>query len=177
MLWRQTWVADPQAAALADRHYSRITIGAREFAPPGYKLILVLPNYRALWVSHAVKPGIARADGFEYWYCSLFRNESSRLATVLIRQAIEATRWYWRHWPLPADGFVTFIDERKIQSTPGKPYGWTFLEAGFEPLKRTKSRDYLMLQLSRDKLAASEPRPAPYLGGVQQPTLGLEVAV
>lgn len=172
MLWRQTWAADPRAAAMADRHYSRQHPGTREFAPPGYKVILVLPGYRALWVSQSPKPGIARADGGSYWYCSLFRNESGRLATVLIRQAIEATLWAWSHWDLPRDGFVTFINERKIQAPPdGKPYGWTFEDAGFAPLRRTKERDLLMLQLPREQLALMTPRPAPRLGGGIQMSL------
>jgi hypothetical protein len=166
MLWRQTWASDPRAAALADRHYSRRHVGARDFAPPGYKVVLVLPNYRALWVSHAVRPDIPRADGGDYWYCSLFRNESGRLASVLIRQAVEATLWCWSHRPLPRDGFVTFIDERKVALPPGgKPYGWTFHEAGFAPLRRTKHRDLLMLALPRHALARLTPRPAPRLGG------------
>lgn len=33
--WQRTWRADPRAAALADRHYSRGTPGASQFAPPG----------------------------------------------------------------------------------------------------------------------------------------------
>ena len=40
MLWRQTWASDPRAAALADRHDSRRHVGARDFAPPGYKVVL-----------------------------------------------------------------------------------------------------------------------------------------
>src|SRR5438105_384685 len=148
MLWRRTSTIDQQARMVADRHYSRQQPGTREFCAPGYKVILVLPNYRALWASHAISSAVVRADGLDCWDCSLFRNESSRLATVLIRQALEATLWSWRHVPLPRDGFVTFINERKIQAPPdGKPYGWTFLEAGFVPVRRTKVRDLLMLQM------------------------------
>jgi hypothetical protein len=166
MHWRRTWAADPRARALADRHYSRQQPGTREFAPPGRKVILVTAQYRALWVSQAPAPGIARADGGDYWYCSLFRNESSRLATVLIRQAIAATRHAWRHVPLPRDGFVTFINERKVQPPPaGKPWGWTFQEVGFMEVRRTRVRDLLMLQLPREALLAIPPRPAPRLGG------------
>jgi hypothetical protein len=172
MLWRRTWVADPRARAVADRHYSRRTPGSREFAPPGHKVVLVTAGYRALWVSHATAPGIARADGGDYWYCSLFRNESSRLASVLIRQAIEATRAAWAHRALPADGFVTFLDEKQIQAPPaGKAYGWTFAEVGFVPVRRTKERDYLMLQLPLSALLAITPRAAPYAGGARQLTL------
>lgn len=161
---------------MADRHYSRQTIGAREFSPPGFKTVLVLPGYRALWVSQTVTPGMRRADGGEYWYCSLFRNESSRLASVLIRQAIEATRYVWRHHALPADGFRTFIAEDKIQMPPdGKPYGWTFQQVGFESTGYTKERHLLRLELSRERLAAFQPRPVPYLGGGYQQTF--EVAV
>lgn len=172
MLWRQTWVADPKARELADRHYSRGTVGAAQFAPPGYKVVLVLPGYKGLWVSQTVTPGMPRADGGEYWYCSLFRNESSRLASVLIRQAIEATLWVWRHHRLPADGFRTFIKESAIQAPPtGKAHGWTFEQVGFQPTGYTKWNHLLRLELPLAHLLTFTPRPVPQLGGGTQASL------
>lgn len=49
--WQLTWRADPRAAALADRHYSRKTPGAAQFSPPGRCLPLILPRGDAVWVT------------------------------------------------------------------------------------------------------------------------------
>jgi hypothetical protein len=43
--------ADPRGAALADRHYSRRTIGAPQFMPPGRKLVLLTADADAVWGS------------------------------------------------------------------------------------------------------------------------------
>ena len=69
LMWRRTHHTDPQAVALSDRHYSRQHPGSPEFTPPGYKVVLVLPNYRALWASHTGDVTVPRADGLECWSC------------------------------------------------------------------------------------------------------------
>lgn len=168
MLWRRTSVTDQGARLLMDRHYSRDahSIGHPLFTPPGRKIVLVLPPYRGLWITGYES---VRHDGYDCWCCNVFRNESGRLASVLIRQALAATMHIWAHVPIPRDGLITFIDERKVQVPPvGLPYGWTFLAAGFEQVGRTKDRDLLILQLSAARLREIAPRAIKWLDGSRQ---------
>ncbi len=48
MRWLLSWRADPLARAIADGHYSRQTVGAAQFVPPGRCLVLVIPG-AAYW--------------------------------------------------------------------------------------------------------------------------------
>lgn len=50
MLWERSWRADPRARELADRHYNRQKVGAKQFVPPGRCLVLVIPNV-AFWIT------------------------------------------------------------------------------------------------------------------------------
>lgn len=59
MLWRETWRADPQAARIADRHYSRKTPGSAQFSPPGRCMILIRDD--ALWCTSWPLPAPAPA--------------------------------------------------------------------------------------------------------------------
>jgi hypothetical protein len=165
MLWRRTWTADPRAALVADGHYSRKTPGSPQFSPPGRRVVLVLPHYRALWVSSHER---VRHDGYDAWFCTIFRNLSGRLATVPRRQAIEATLAVWSHVPLPRDGFMTFIDETKVTPSPGQPFGWTFQAVGFVPRGRSSDRDLLRLQLPREALAGFARRPVSWINNSRQ---------
>lgn len=168
MHWRRTAVTDQGARRLMDRHYSRDarSIGHPLFTPPGRKIVLVLPGYRGLWITGYES---VRHDGYDALTCNVFRNESGRLASVLIRQALAATMQIWAHAAVPRDGLITFIDTRKVQAPPvGLPYGWTFLTAGFEEVGRTKDRDLLILQLSAARLSAIQPRAVKWLDGSRQ---------
>ena len=133
MLWSQSYRADPMGAALADRHYSRKTPGAYQFAPPGRALVLVAE--RAVWVSvfprgefnhHAWAP--------DAMVCTLFRNEGAHLSSDLVRDALAATRWRWPE--VPETGLVTFIDPRKVK--PKAHPGYCFRVVGFKEIGRTK---------------------------------------
>jgi len=62
------------------------------------------------------------------WVNSLFRNESSVLSSLLIREAVAATRMIWSD--TPPLGIVTFVDANKVRHKrdPGRCYrkaGWT----------------------------------------------------
>ena len=125
---------------MADRHYSRKTIGSRQFAPPGRKLVLYIPGplwpfeVAAAWVwwhPHENAPigrnGCRRADGYDGWYnCSLFRNESAPvLSSELIREAVDLVN---KEWGLPPYGYDTYVWPEKLRSiNPGYCYqkaGW-----------------------------------------------------
>ncbi len=49
MTWALVSVCDPRARALADRHYSRQRVGARDFVPPGRRLVLLTADSLAAW--------------------------------------------------------------------------------------------------------------------------------
>lgn len=160
MLWALSNHADPRAVPLADRHYSRKTIGASQFTPPGRKMVLLTPEANSLWVtSYPFKEYVKHAWGGA-WLCALFRNESPHLASELIVQAVAATRWKYKE--VPALGMVTMIDRKKVRPTKvrGKDvWGWTFRKAGFVEVGETKG-GLLVMQLTPDRVpAAQEPLP------------------
>ena len=133
MKWRISYAADPVAAAIADRHYSRQTPGSAQFAPPGRKLVLIDDD--ALWVSWWPFSEYVKHAWPGAWVCSLFRNEGAHLSSDLIREALAATLW---RWPEPPDlGMVTFVERSAVR--PKRNPGYCFLKAGFEPVGRTKS--------------------------------------
>jgi hypothetical protein len=126
-VWQLRSKGDPAACALADRHYSRQRPGSGQVGPPGRLLVMVTPCERAVWVTHWPRPDLA-LDGLDAWRCSIFRNEGAGLSSDLIKaaMALTAERWHDR----PADGWVTWIDARKVRHKrdPGRCYlkaGWT----------------------------------------------------
>jgi hypothetical protein len=132
--WHESWRADPGARRLADRHYNRQKVGAKQFVPPGRDLVLVTADYDALWIrswpfAEYVKHAWAGA-----WVNSCFRNESSARASELIVAAVAATRA--KFGEPPGLGMVTFVDASKIKPTrqPGRCY----LKAGFRYVGHTQ---------------------------------------
>jgi hypothetical protein len=126
MRWLLTWRADTRLAAIADRHYSRRTPGAAQFAPAGPVVPLITGCQRAGWVTWSTDfPDSDRLR--ESWVCSLFRNEGAGLSSELILEALAATRSEWGD--PPAAGTVTFVDPARVRSA--RP-GACFRIAGFE---------------------------------------------
>lgn len=128
MLWRMSHRADPEACRIADRHYSRQKIGSPQFVPPGRCLVLMAetPSGRALWVTSWPFAQYVKHAWAGAWVCSLFRNEGAALSSLLIRQAVAATRAFFG--AAPALGIITFVKPSAIRSTnPGYCYkaaGW-----------------------------------------------------
>lgn len=120
-----TTPADPECAALADRHYSRGKIGARQFLPNGRKIVIRdsqgLIVFGWLWCYEGL-----RLDDQSGYNCTLFRNESSRLSSEVI---LECERIAVSTWG-PNRGF-TYVKPSAIRSVnPGycfKRAGWRFL--------------------------------------------------
>lgn len=80
MNWRPVKRDNAEARALADRHYSRQTIGAREFMPPGRTFVLLAPG--AVWgVCENVFRGRRRLR------VTIFRNESEVRSSELVTEA------------------------------------------------------------------------------------------
>jgi hypothetical protein len=111
---------DPEMAALADRHYTRQTIGARQFAGNGEKIVLRDSAGLILfvWLKQSW-----RLDSLAGFNCQWFRNESERRASEII---LEAESFAVERWG-PGLAF-TFVDPSKIRSVnPGccfKKAGW-----------------------------------------------------
>jgi hypothetical protein len=137
MEWCLSHRADRRAAALADRHYTRQTVGSAQFVPPGRCLVLLTPDADALWVTSWPDARYVKHAWAGAWMCSLFRNEapSRYLSSTLIREAVAATRAYFGKPPLL--GMVTFVDPSCVRAKrdPGRCYR----RAGFRPVGTTKS--------------------------------------
>lgn len=147
-MWVRSSRGNPDARALADRHYNRQKPGATQFVPPGSCLVLLSICKRALWVTSAPLAEFAKHDWAGAWVCSLFRNEGAGRASDLIRDAVAATRAYYGE-PPPL-GMVTFVNPAFVRPTRVRGqdvYGWTFLKAGFRPVGRTHYRNRIALQL------------------------------
>lgn len=113
---------DAECAALADRHYSRRTIGAKQFAYSGRKLVLRDHEGLVLFVWMFPDPAM-RMDGQTGYNNAIFRNESTRQSSAII---IEAERLAVEKWG--PNRAYTYIDATKVASVnPGycfKCAGW-----------------------------------------------------
>jgi hypothetical protein len=95
--WRRVDKAFPSARVMADKHYTRQTIGNRQWTRPGYNLVLYKEYrrgralfcwWRPKWESGIV--GTERKDGLRVVECTMFRREGrTPLASSLIRSAVE----------------------------------------------------------------------------------------
>ena len=133
--------ASPRARRLADRHYSRQTVGAEQFVPPGACLVvagvesrmnvLITPDGKAYWVTSWPKAEYVHHAWAGAWICSAFRNEGAGLSSELIREAVAATR---AHWAPPNLGMVTFVDADRVRRK--RDPGRCFVRAGFQRAER-----------------------------------------
>jgi hypothetical protein len=151
--WSLSNRAAPEPRAIADRHYNRQKIGARQFVPPGRCVVLYQPN--AFWVTSWPFPEYVKHAWAGAWICSAFRNEGAGLSSDLIRQAIAATRAIFG--TPPPMGMVTFVDAGKVRHK--RDPGRCFIKAGFKPCGHTKG-GLVALQLTW----ADIPEPIPPLG-------------
>lgn len=141
--WVRTHNCDPAGRELADRHYSRQTIGAPRFTRPGTNLVLRTPNGDAIWASWF---GKYRRDGLDAYECTIFRNESTYMSSYLIAYACLAT---FETFGDIEDGIITYVDETKVKSN--NP-GFSFRSVGFKKIGRTKKAKLLIYQLKKDDL-------------------------
>lgn len=130
VVWVLSHRFDPRALPLlADRHYNRRKIGSPQFVPPGRCVVLLDSDARALWVTSWPFARYVRHAWGGAWVNSLFRNESDGLSSMLIVQAVAATRAVYGE--PPALGIISFVDAAKTRRKrdPGRCY----LRAGWEP--------------------------------------------
>lgn len=115
---------DVEMAKLADRHYSRRTVGARQFLYSERKLVLRdaagLVLFAWIWPDESM-----RMDGQRGYNNAIFRNESERRSSEIILEAEAAAFAKWG-----PNRLYTYVDPRKIRSVnPGycfKVAGWHY---------------------------------------------------
>ena len=151
MEWCSSWRTDRRIRPLADRHYSRQSIGADNFVPPGRCLVLRTELNDCYWVTSWPYAEYVKHEWAGAWICSAFRKERPGLASELIRQAVAATRWYWPE--IPDLGMVTFVDASKVRHK--RDPGRCFLRAGFKLVGTTKG-GLLAFQMSPDEMPPAE---------------------
>ena len=136
MMWEESWRADPRSRELADRHYNRQKVGAKQFVPPGrcFVLFTKTASGRAFWITSWPFAEYVKHEWAGAWVCSAFRNEGAALSSALILEAVAATRWRWPE--VPELGMITFVDAGKVRRKrdPGRCY----VRAGFELCGKTK---------------------------------------
>lgn len=153
----QTQRADKAAAKIADRHYSRQKPGTDQFTPPGRVIVLVTPEYNALWATSWPYEQYVNRVIPDAWVNSIFRNESNHLSSEMILQAIAVTKWYFGK--PPASGMITLIDTTKVKPIKkrGKNYwGYTYEKAGFQHVTETQG-GLLIFQLLPEKMPVAAP--------------------
>ena len=150
MTWVLSWRADPEAVAIADRHYNRQKVGAQQFVPPGRCVVLKSHCGQAVWVTSWPIAAYVQHAWAGAWMNTLFRNEGAGLSSDLIREAVAITRSIWEPPPL---GLVTFVDAGKIRRKrdPGRCYR----KAGFRHVGFTQA-GLFAFQLLPDAMPPAE---------------------
>lgn len=143
-LWQVTKKTDDSCRQLADRHYSRQTVGAVNFCRPGRNYVLRTLEANSVWVSYYSK---YRDDKFDAIECTLFRNESSYLSSELI---LLASLMSFQHFGESAP--KTIITYVKADSVKSSNAGYCYLKAGYRKLKHTSSRGLLTYEISYEDL-------------------------
>lgn len=172
MIWELSHRSYPAARVLADRHYSRQSVGATGFVPPGRCVVLLSTCRRAYWTTSWPFAEYTKHDWAGAWVNSAFRSEGAGVASEMIVQAVAATRHIW---PTPPDlGMITFIDTAKVKPTyrRGKPtWGYCYIKAGFEEVGYTRG-GLLALQLTVERMPKPEPAIGCHVGGLVTPQRG-----
>jgi hypothetical protein len=166
VIWTLSHRADDAARQLADRHYNRQSVGSAQFVPPGRCLVLYArtESGEAFWVTSWPFAEYVRHDWAGAWICSAFRNEGAALSSLLITEAVAATRHYFGE--PPNLGMITFVDRSKVRNK--RDFGRCYRKAGFKIAGETKGK-LLALQLLPSNMPQPEParpyRPGPLFDG------------
>ena len=150
--WRLSHRAEPQACAIADRHYNRQKIGSPQFVPPGRCLVFRAPN--ALWVTSWPFREYVKHAWPGAWVNSLFRREAGERASTLILEAIAHTR---AEWEAPELGLITFVSPKHVKPVIRRGqsiYGYCYLKAGFKHVGYTKAGLWAWQMLPHEMPAA-----------------------
>ena len=133
----QTTHFDQECRLLADRHYSRRTVGAKQFCYSGRKLVLRNAEGTVLFVWMFPDPTM-RMDGQTGYNCAIFRNESSRRSSDII---LEAEALAFEKWG--PGRLYTYVNPGKIASV--NP-GYCFKCAGWNYVRQSASGQHLLVK-------------------------------
>ena len=127
--WMHMLDGDASCRAIFDRHYSRYVYadGRRPklFVGPGEKIVLMQADGLALCVWRK----FISDDGQTGVNCAIYRNESDRTASTMLKDAM---RIAWERWP--GERLYTYVNPRKVRPTieRSRPvWGWCFYKAGW----------------------------------------------
>ena len=134
--WMHMLDGDPSCRAIFDRHYSRYVYAdgrkPKLFVGPGEKMVLMQADGQALCVWRKFISG----DGQQGVNCAIYRNESQRKASEMLKDAMTEA---WRRWP--GQRLYTYVNPRKVKPTMerGRPvWGFCFYKAGWSFVGLTK---------------------------------------
>jgi hypothetical protein len=130
---------DSEMAVLADRHYSRRTVGARQFCYSGRKLVLRNTEGTVLFVWMFPDP-VMRMDAQTGYNCAIFRNESPRLSSEII---LEAETLAFEKWG--PNRMYTYIDPAKVAS---RNPGYCYKVVGWKHVGESKGGKHLLVKCS-----------------------------
>jgi len=142
---------------LADRHYNRQKVGSPQFAPPGRCLVLKTQPVDAFWITSWPFAEFVRHAWAGAWVCSAFRNEGAILSSLLIRDAVAATRA--EYGEPPTLGMITFVNRAHVRRK--RDWGRCYRKAGFRPVGETQGGLVALQLLPEDMpeaVAALEPQ-------------------
>jgi hypothetical protein len=143
------WIAvkdgNASARSLFDRHYSRHRYAdgrkPKLFAGPGFKLVLLTPCARALFIWRK----FISDDGQEGINCAVFRNEGqpALISSNLISAADEIAFARW-----PGERHYTYVDAKKTASRRSKKSapGQCFIAAGWRRCGYSKKQRLVILE-------------------------------
>jgi hypothetical protein len=136
--WIPVLDGNETARTIFRRHYSyRPYADGRDpklIVGPGYKLVLIWHDARALFVWRKFISG----DGQSGVNCAAFRNEGAGLSSTLIKLADEIADDRW-----PGERHYTYVNPRKVQS---ENPGYCFLMAGWRRCGETKNKKLIILE-------------------------------
>jgi len=132
---------DQECRALADRHYSRRTVGARQFAYSGRKLVLRDAAGLVLFV-WMYPDETMRMDGQVGYNCAMFRNESARRSSDIILEAESMAVEKWG-----PNRMYTYVDPSKIAS---RNPGYCFKRAGWRFVRLSAGGKHLLEKMALD---------------------------
>ena len=135
MLRRPYWIigqdGESELIAMYERHYTcrdykdgRVR---KLFCGPGEKIILTLPDRKALFVWKK----FIDASGQKGVNCAIFRNESQYRSSDLIREADAVADLVW-----PGERHYTYVRPEAIKS---RNPGWCYICAGWDRCGYTKA--------------------------------------
>jgi hypothetical protein len=143
---------DPEMSMLADRHYSRRTVGARQFMYSGRKIVIRNTEGTILFGWIFPDPTM-RMDSQTGINNAIFRNESRRQSSEII---LECEQIAYDRWG--SQRMYTFIDPRKLRILKHHsaefcrwPPGRCFYEAGWHFEGLAKSGKHILVKACKEK--------------------------